>query len=156
MPQEHQTNRWHPNKLSNHLTKQSARRTRIKRSKHLYRVQANMRQSGVQKDARSKVQPPVVKMSVEISRLKRQPHSQTAKTFHTEIRRRDCHRPKNADSGAANDLRTNCAPCRRTQAAPTIHNRRSKKRLDYAIARSGRRTRRLRWPKTHRDSFATD
>ena len=99
-----------------------------------------MRQSRAQKDARSKAQPPVVEKRAEISRSKRRPHSQTAKTFRTEIRPRDCRRPRNTDSGSANDLRTNCAPCRRTLAAPTIHNRHSKKRSGLCQSRIRQKT----------------
>ena len=102
-----------------------------------------MRQSRVQKGARSKAQPPVAERPVEISRSKRRPHSQTPKKCRTEIRPRDCRRPRNTDSGSANDLRTNCAPCRRTLAAPTIHNRHSKKPEDCARAGSGKRQRRV-------------
>ena len=102
-----------------------------------------MRQSRAQKGARSKVQPPVVERRAEISRSKRRPHSQTPKTCRTEIRPRDCRRPTNTDSGSANDLRTNCAPCRRTLAAPTIRNRHSKKPADCARAGSGKRQRRV-------------
>src|SRR6516165_10549703 len=119
----------------------SARQKLITREKYLDRVQAKTLQPRVQRDARSKVQPPVAETSVEISRSKRRPYSQTVKTCRTEIRRPDCRRPTNTDSGSANDLRTNCAPCRRTQAAPTIHNHHSKKRVDYARAGSGKRRR---------------
>ena len=102
-----------------------------------------MRQSRGQKGARSKAQPPVVERRAEISRSKRRPHSQIAKTCRTEIRPRDCRRPRNTDLGSANDLRTNCAPCRRTLAAPTIRNRHSKKPADCARAISGKRQRRV-------------
>src|SRR6266511_4712482 len=102
-----------------------------------------MRQSRVQRGALSKARLPVVERRAEISRPKRRPHSQTAKTCRTEIRPRDCRRPRNTDSGSANDLRTNCAPCRRRQAAPTIHNRHSKKPEDCARAGLGRRQRRI-------------
>src|SRR4029077_2394978 len=56
---------------------------------------------------------------------------------------RDCRTPRSTDSGSANDLRTNCAPCRRTPAAPIIHNHHSKKPPDSARAESGRRQRRV-------------
>src|SRR5213075_3283222 len=115
-----------------------------------------MRQSRVQKGARSKVQPPVVERPVEISRPKRRAHSQIVKTCRTEIRPQDCRTPRNTDSGSANDLRTNCAPCRQTPAAQTTHNRRSKKRADCATARLGRRERLLWRLKLRRDNFPTD
>ena len=102
-----------------------------------------MRQSRAQKDARSKVRPPVVEKRAEISRSKRRPHSRTPKTCRTEIRPRNCRTPRNTDSGLANDLRTNCAPYRRTLAAPTIRNRHSKKPADCARAGSGKRQRRV-------------
>ena len=102
-----------------------------------------------------KAPPPVAEMSVEISISKRQPHSRKPKTCRTEIRPRDCRRPTNRDSGSANDLRTNFAPYRRTQAGSITHNHRSKKRVDYAKAGSGRRRRRLRRLKMRRDNFAT-
>jgi hypothetical protein len=101
-----------------------------------------MRQSRVQKGARSKAQPPVVGRPVEISRPKRRAHSQIVKTCRTEIRLRGCRRPRNTDSGLANDPRTSCAPCRRTPAAPTTRNRHSKKPEDCARAGLGRRQRR--------------
>src|SRR6516164_2584422 len=119
----------------------SARQKLITRQKYLDRVQAKTLQPRVQKDARSKVQPPVAETSVEISRSKRRPYSQTGKTCRTEIRPLNCRRPTNTESTVANDLRTNCAPCRRRQAAPTIHNRHSKKRVDYAREGSGKRRR---------------
>ena len=121
----------------------SARQKLITREKYLDRVQAKTLQPRVQKDARSKVQPPVAETPVEISRSKRRPYSQTVKMCRTEIRPLNCRRPTNTESTVANDLRTNCAPCRRRQAAPTIHNRHSKKRVDYARAGSGRRERRV-------------
>src|SRR5437773_3836509 len=102
-----------------------------------------MRQSRVQKGARSKVQPPVVERPVEISRPKRRAHSQIVKTCRTEIRLRDCRTPRNTDSGSANDLRTNCAPCRRTLAAPIIHNHHPKRPADRARAVSDRMQRRV-------------
>ena len=102
-----------------------------------------MRQSRGQKGARSKAQPPVVEKRAEISRSQRRPHSQTAKTFRTEIRPRDCRTPTNTDSGSANDLRTNCAPCRRKLAAPTLRNRHSKKAEDCARAVSDKRQRQV-------------
>ena len=119
----------------------SARQKLITREKYLDRVQARTLQPRVQKDARSKVQPPVAETSVEISRSKRRPYSQTVKTCRTEIPPLNCRRPTNTESRAANDLRTNCVPCRRRQVAPTIHNHHSKKRVDYARAGSGRRGR---------------
>ena len=121
----------------------SARQKLITREKYLDRVQAKTLQPRVQKGARLKVQPPVAETSVEISRSKRRPYSQTVKTCRTEIRLRDCRRPTNTDSGSASDLHTNCAPCRRRRAVPTVHNRHSKKRVDYARAESGRRGRQV-------------
>ena len=121
----------------------SARQKLITREKYLDRVQARTLQPRVQKDARSKVQPPVAETSVEISRSKRRPYSQTVKTCRTEIPPLNCRRPTNTESRAANDLRTNCVPCRRRQVAPTIHNHHSKKRVDYARAGSRRRERRV-------------
>src|SRR6476646_10925378 len=102
-----------------------------------------MRPSRVQKGARSKAQPPVAERRAEMSRSKRRPHSRTPKTCRTEIRPRDCRRPRNTDSRLANDPRTSSAPCRRTPATPTTHNRHSKKRADCARAISGRRQRRV-------------
>src|SRR6266478_2398507 len=115
----------------------------MRRLKTLDRVRAKMRQSRVQKGARSKVQPPVVGRPVETSRPKRRAHSQIVKTCRTEIRPRDCRTPRSTDSGSANDLRTNCAPCRRTLASPIIHNHHSKKPADRARAVSDRMQRRV-------------
>src|SRR3954471_22174277 len=105
------------------------------------RVRGKMHQSRAQKGARLKAQPPVVEKRAEISRSKRRPHSRTPKTCRTEIRPRDCRRPRNTDLRSANDLRTNCAPCPRKLAAPTTRNRHSKKRADCAKAISDKRER---------------
>src|SRR5215469_6269926 len=115
-----------------------------------------MLRSPGQRDARSKAQPPVVETSVEISKSKLRRHSRKPKTFRIEIRLRDCHRPTNTDSGSANDLQTSYAPYRRTLAAPTTHNRHSKKRADCAQAGSGRRSGRLRLLKMHPECLAID
>src|SRR4030095_215502 len=104
-----------------------------------------MLQSRGQKDARSKARPPVVETSVEISKSKLRRHSRTPKTCRTEIRPRDCRKPTNTDSASANDLRTSCAPCRQTLAAPTTHNRHSKKRADCARAERNKGQRRAGW-----------
>src|SRR5262249_46416460 len=98
-----------------------------------------MHQSQGQKDARSKARQPVVEKSVVISKSKLRRHLRRPKTFRIETRPRDCRRPTNMDSGSANGLRTNCAPCRQTQAAPTTHNRHSKRRADCARGGLGRR-----------------
>src|SRR5262245_16357840 len=111
-----------------------------------------MHQSRGQKDARSKARPPVVETSVEISKSKLQRHSRKPKTVRIEIRPRDCHRPTNTDSGSANDLQTNCAPYRRTLAAPTTHNRHSKKRADCARGGRDRSQRRVIRPKARQES----
>src|SRR3954471_20279030 len=87
---------------------------------------------------------------MEISRSKRQADSRTGKTCRTEILPRDCRKPRNTDSGSANDLRTNREPCPRTLAAPTIRNRHSKKPADCARAVSGKRERRVIRRKRHR------
>src|SRR6267154_6909580 len=143
MRRAHRTNRSPPRKWSNRLTRQPARQRWIRRLKTLDRVRAKMRQSREQKGARSKAQPPVVGRPVELSRPKRRAHSGIVKTYRTEIRPRHCRTPRNMDSGSANDLRTNCAPCRRTLAAPIIHNHHSKKPADCAAAISGKRQRRV-------------
>src|SRR5262245_65017912 len=115
-----------------------------------------MLQSRAQTNARSRAQPPVAERGAEISRSTRPPHSQTAKTCRTEIRRRDCRRPRNTDSGSANDLRTNYAPCRQTLAEPTTHNRHSKKPADCAREGLGKTQRREVRPKMRLKGFATD
>src|SRR5215475_12098033 len=102
-----------------------------------------MHPSQGQKDARLKARQPVEETSVEISKSKLRRHSRKPKTFRIEIRPRDCRRPTNTDSRSANDLRTNCAPCRRTLAVPTTHNRHSKKQADCARAGSGKRRQQL-------------
>ena len=121
----------------------SARQKLITREKYLDRVRAKTLQPRAQKGARARLQPPVAETSVEISRSKRRPYSQTVKTCRTEIRPLNCRRPTNTESTVANDLRTNCAPCRLRQAAPIIHNRHSRKREGCARAGSGRRERRV-------------
>src|SRR4030095_3226366 len=119
---------------SNRSMRRSAPQKSTGRPKDPDRERAKMHQSLVQKGAQSKARLPVVETSVEISKSKLRPHSRTPKTFRTEIRPRDYRRPTNTDSESANDLRTSCAPCRRTLAAPTIRNRHSKKRADCARA----------------------
>src|SRR5262245_58742085 len=111
-----------------------------------------MHQSRGQKDARWKGRLPVVETSVEISRSKLRQHSRKPKTFRIEIRPRDCHRPTNTGSGSANDLETSCAPHRRTLAAPTTHNRHSKKRADCARGGLDRKQRRVIRRKARQES----
>src|SRR5262245_21951751 len=111
-----------------------------------------MLRSQGKKDARLKARPPVVETSMEISKSKLRRHSRKPKTFRIEIRPRDCRRPTNTDSGSANGLRTSCVPCRQTQAAPTTHNRHSKKRADCATAESGKNQRRVVRPKPRQRS----